>query len=59
VCEIADTHIRLVAYYWFLHRIRKKVERDPRPYADPALVAPEVEEASIKPNRVKTAAAAA
>jgi hypothetical protein len=37
--EIADTHVRLVAYYWFLHRIRKRVERDPLPYIDPALVA--------------------
>ena len=36
---------KLIAYYWFLHRIRKKVERDTLPYIDPALqaVAPEAE----------------
>jgi hypothetical protein len=39
--EIADTHIRLVAFYWFLHRIRKRVERDTAPYIDPALTLPE------------------
>ena len=31
VCEVIDTHVRLAAFYWSLHRIRKKVERDPRP----------------------------
>ncbi|HEY1261092.1 MAG TPA: radical SAM protein, partial [Stellaceae bacterium] len=35
--EIGATHIRLAAFYLRLHRIRRRVERDPRPYADPAL----------------------
>ncbi len=44
VWEVADTHVRLAAYYWFLHRIRKRVERDTRPYSDQALVATPEEE---------------
>jgi len=43
VWEIADTHVRLVAFYLFLHRIRKKVECDARPYHDPALLPVETE----------------
>ncbi len=38
VWEVADTHIRLAAFYLSLHRIRKRVERDPLPYSDPALI---------------------
>jgi radical SAM superfamily enzyme YgiQ (UPF0313 family) len=38
VGEIATTHTRLVAFYLCLHRIRRRVERDTRPYTDPALV---------------------
>jgi radical SAM superfamily enzyme YgiQ (UPF0313 family) len=41
VWEVADTHVRLLAFYLSLHRIRKRVERDPLPYHDPALLAPE------------------
>jgi hypothetical protein len=37
LAEIVTTHVRLVRYYLFLHRIRKKVEADPRPYTDRAL----------------------
>jgi hypothetical protein len=44
VWEVADTHVRLAAYYWFLHRTRKRVERDTRPYSDQALVATPEEE---------------
>ncbi len=58
VWEIADTHVRLVAFYLFLHRIRKKVECDARPYHDPALLP--VETAPGKPAgmpRLKAAAA--
>jgi hypothetical protein len=43
VWEVADTHIRLAAFYWFLHRIRKQVERDKLPYIDPALLPVETE----------------
>ena len=45
VREVAETHGKLIAYYWFLHRLRKKVERDTTPYEDPALVMPELEPA--------------
>jgi hypothetical protein len=38
VWEVADTHVRLAAFYLALHRIRKKIERDPLPYRDPALL---------------------
>ena len=37
--EIVTTHGKLVSYYWFLHRLRKKVERDKSPYSDRALIA--------------------
>jgi hypothetical protein len=55
--EIADTHAKLVAFYLFLHRIRKKVERDPVPYIDRALTA--VEEAAAAPPVKKAVAEAA
>ena len=35
-----ETHVRLAAFYLYLHRIRRRVERDPRPYSDPALAPP-------------------
>ncbi len=35
--EIVETHAKLAAFYLSLHRIRRKVERDPRRYTDPAL----------------------
>ena len=38
VREIAETHARLAAFYLRLHRIRRRVERDPAPYADTALM---------------------
>jgi hypothetical protein len=53
--EVVDTHVKLAAFYWSLHRIRKKVERDPRPYADPALIPVPAEPS---PARVKIEAAA-
>src|SRR5262245_1457122 len=37
VWEVLETHAKLVAFYLYLHRIRRRVERDPRPYADRAL----------------------
>src|SRR5882724_9276871 len=37
VREVLATHIRLAAFYLYLHRIRRRVERDPSPYIDPAL----------------------
>jgi hypothetical protein len=37
VREVLATHIKLAAFYLSLHRIRRRVERDPSPYTDPAL----------------------
>ncbi len=37
VQEVLQTHIKLAIFYLYLHRIRRRVERDPAPYADPAL----------------------
>ena len=37
VGEIVATHAKLAAFYLYLHRIRRRVERDRQPYADPAL----------------------
>jgi hypothetical protein len=37
VREIVATHAKLAAFYLYLHRIRRRVERDQRPYTDPAL----------------------
>ena len=60
--KTADNYFRgfpalwnLVAFYLFLHRIRKKVERDPRPYIDAALIPVPAEPVRTKP-RVDAAA---
>ncbi len=37
VREVVQTHAKLAAFYLYLHRIRRRVERDPRPYTDAAL----------------------
>jgi hypothetical protein len=37
VREVVETHIKLATFYLYLHRIRRRVERDPGPYTDPAL----------------------
>jgi Radical SAM superfamily len=44
VWEVAATHVNLVRYYLFLHRLREKVERDTAPYIDRALIMPELGE---------------
>jgi hypothetical protein len=60
LAEIVTTHVRLVRYYLFLHRLRKKVERDATPYIDRALVPVDTEESNLAAAPVrKTAAAAA
>jgi radical SAM superfamily enzyme YgiQ (UPF0313 family) len=60
VWEVVDTHVRLVAFYLFLHRIRKKVERDSAPYSDPALIPVDPADATpATPARAKQKAAAA
>jgi len=37
VREVLETHLKLAAFYLYLHRIRRRVERDPSPYIDPAI----------------------
>jgi radical SAM superfamily enzyme YgiQ (UPF0313 family) len=37
VWEILETHTKLAAFYLYLHRIRRRVESDPKPYTDVAL----------------------
>jgi hypothetical protein len=37
VREVLQTHVKLAAFYLYLHRIRRRVERDPHPYTDAAL----------------------
>ena len=37
VGEVLATHAKLAAFYLYLHRIRRRVERDPKPYSDAAL----------------------
>ncbi len=60
VREVLETHVKLAAFYLYLHRIRRRVERDPSPYADPALT-PIDREASnpFAPRRDKKAIAEA
>jgi len=40
VGETVETHAKLAAFYLHLHKIRRRVERDNRPYADSALTTP-------------------
>ena len=37
VREVVETHVRLAVFYLHLHRIRRRVERDPAHCLDPAL----------------------
>ena len=37
VREVVETHVKLAAFYLHLHRIRRRVERDPSPFSDAAL----------------------
>ncbi|HTZ35889.1 MAG TPA: radical SAM protein, partial [Stellaceae bacterium] len=60
VAEVVATHVKLVRYYLFLHRLRKKVERDKRPYADRALEPIDAESSlPVAPPRKPAAAAVA
>jgi radical SAM family protein len=56
--EIVATHVNMVRYYLFLHRLRKKVERDTAPYSDRALVLVD-EQSSLPAAPVRKPAAAA
>ncbi|HET7887473.1 MAG TPA: radical SAM protein [Bradyrhizobium sp.] len=59
VREVVETHTKLVAFYLYLHRIRRRVERDRRPYTDLALapVAEPVTAALARPAPLTGAAA--
>jgi hypothetical protein len=59
LAEVVTTHIKLVRYYWFLHRLRMKVERDPTPYTDRALIAVDEDSSLPRAAAKKPAAAAA
>jgi hypothetical protein len=37
IWEMLETNVNLALFYLYLHRIRRRVERDPSPYSDPAL----------------------
>jgi len=39
VREVVETHLKLASFYLYLHRIRRRVERDPSRYSD-AVLAP-------------------
>ena len=58
VGEIVVTHARLAAFYLRLHKIRRRVERDPRPYTDPALM-PIAAAPAFRPARAQTLTGAA
>jgi hypothetical protein len=58
LAEIVTTHWRLAHYYLFLHRLRKKVERDTLPYSDRALIAVDEESSLPRAPERKVAAAA-
>jgi hypothetical protein len=58
--EVLETHTKLAAFYLSLHRIRRRVERDPRPYIDRALTPIEPQPPSAAhPGKTATADAAA
>jgi hypothetical protein len=59
VGEVVATHVKLAAFYLYLHRIRRRVERDPSPYSDPALTTIDVElSPARRKEKVLTGAAA-
>jgi hypothetical protein len=60
VLEIVTTHVKLARYYLFLHRLRRKVERDAAPYSDRALTPVDAEGAVLPraPTKKPTAVAA-
>jgi hypothetical protein len=58
VWEAVETHVKLVSFYLYLHRIRRRVERDPSPYSDPALTPIEGELPVRRKEKVLTGAAA-
>ncbi|HEV2098535.1 MAG TPA: radical SAM protein [Stellaceae bacterium] len=58
VRDIIETHAKLAAFYLYLHKIRRRVERDQRPYTDAALT-PMPEAAPVLRHEQKTLTGAA
>jgi len=60
VREVVETHAKLAAFYLYLHRIRRRVERGPHSYSDDALVPVDSEASSVfAPRREKKVGAEA
>ncbi len=57
--EVVETHVKLAAFYLYLHRIRRHVERDPQPSTDPALAPIEGAPLPERRQRERTVGAAA
>ena len=53
------THAKLAAFYLYLHKIRRRVERDDRPYIDAALAPIEGELSPARRKEKMLASAAA
>jgi hypothetical protein len=51
--------MKLVTFYLYLHRIRRRVERDPAPYCDPALAPIDTNVLPTRRQRERTLGAAA
>jgi radical SAM superfamily enzyme YgiQ (UPF0313 family) len=60
IWEVLETHVKLAAFYLYLHRIRRRVERDPSPYTDAALAPVDRGEwLAVNPRREKATTGAA
>jgi hypothetical protein len=59
VREVLQTHIKLAVFYLYLHRIRRRVERDPSPYSDPTLAPIDERVWNTSPSRREKATAGA
>ena len=58
--QVLETHVKLAAFYLYLHRIRRRVERDPSPYTDTALAPVDRREwLPVNPRREKATTGAA
>ena len=57
--EVVETHAKLAAFYLYLHKIRRRVERDRQPYSDPALALPSADPAPVARRKPATLTGAA
>jgi hypothetical protein len=59
VREVVETHTKLAAFYLYLHKVRRRVERDPSSYIDAALAPTDAEQMPMRrKEKVLTGAAA-